>query len=171
MVDGISVAGVDPGAKGAIALIYPDDGWLRIIDMPTYEVTRTKKKTLIDGGSICDFLRAGQPVHLFNEEVASSPQMGVASAFSFGMNYGSIKAIASALQIPQSEVRPQVWKKELRVPKDKKEATGRAKELFPRATSQFTRPDRAEAALICLYGVLQLGHTIRKFIVPYPEGA
>jgi hypothetical protein len=165
----LAVAGCDPGSKGAIALIYPDDGWLRVIDMPTYEVTRTKTKTVIDEGAICRFLKAGAPVHLYLEEVASSPQMGVASAFTFGINYGTIKALATALEIPRSEVRPQVWKKDLRVPRDKKEATGRARELFPGAATLFTRPDRAEASLICLYGLLHLGHSIRKRLEPFPE--
>ena len=165
----LSIAGCDPGAKGALALIYPDDGWLRVIDMPTYEVTRTKTKTIIDEGTIARFLKSGEPLHLYLEEVASSPQMGVASAFTFGVNYGTIKGITTTLGISRSEVRPQVWKKDLRVPRDKKEATGRARELFPGASSLFTRPDRAEASLICLYGVLHLGHAIKKRLEPFPE--
>lgn len=169
MSDHVCIAGCDPGAKGAIALLYPERGMLRVIDMPTYEITRTKTRTLMDEGAIADFLKDGMPIHLYLEEVFASPQMGVTSAFTFGVNYGTVKGVCTGLSIPRSEVRPQVWKKGLNVPKDKKEATARAKQLFPACTTLFSRPDRAEASLIALYGMLHLGFKLTSRVIPYAE--
>ena len=46
------------------------------------------------------------------EDVSSSPQMGVKSAFSFGGNYKSILMALKCFNIPFSTIRPQKWKTE-----------------------------------------------------------
>ena len=47
------------------------------------------------------------------EQVHSSPQMGVRSAFSFGENYGTWKTLCHLAGAKVLLVRPQVWQKSL----------------------------------------------------------
>jgi hypothetical protein len=54
------------------------------------------------------------------EHVWSSPQMGVASSFTFGFGYGGLRMALTALRVPFSPVRPQVWQNALGIPPKKK---------------------------------------------------
>lgn len=75
------------------------------------------------------------------EKVASSPQMGVKSAFTFGASYGAVRAFLVAAGVPFEEVSPGVWQKAMGVPKrdssdigaaaQKNRTKARAGELFP----------------------------------------
>lgn len=156
------VVGIDPGNDGALAFLDTEAATIRIVDMPIYEweTTRTRKK--IDGYSIVAELNK-QPIHhILMEEVWSSPQMGVVSAFSFGNGRGIIEGVAAGLQIPMSQVKPAKWKKDMKVPADKKAAVQRATQLIPDAGPSFRGPrggiidGRAEAALLAFYCCLDL---------------
>ena len=46
------------------------------------------------------------------EDVSSSPQMGVKSAFTFGRGFGFIQGVLRSYGIPFELVKPQKWKKE-----------------------------------------------------------
>ena len=99
------------------------------------------------------------------EDVSSSPQMGVKSAFSFGENFGFIKGVLRANAIPHELVRPIKWKKAFScqlgkdaTTKEKKEKDYTvAKMLFPdvdfRRTPKCKTPwyDAADALLIAEY--------------------
>ena len=67
------------------------------------------------------------------EKVASTPQMGVCSAFTFGRSYGFLRGILIGLNIAFEEVSPQKWQKELncRTKGDKNISKARAQQLFP----------------------------------------
>lgn len=104
--------GIDPGAKGAIA----------ICGDCKHHVFRLGAKT--DDGTPPDtafalYLRAlhestGQPVVAYLEEVggfiAGRPAPGSAM-FNFGTGYGRIQGAFEALSLPYRLVRPQVWQK------------------------------------------------------------
>lgn len=161
------IVGIDPGNAGAIAFLDPDARTLRVVDMPIYEWTTTKTRKKIDGYSIVAEMNS-QPVnHIYMEEVWSSPQMGVVSAFSFGNGRGIIEGLAAGLQIPMTQVKPAKWKKDLKVPADKKFAVQRATQLIPSAGTLFRGPrggildGRAEAALLAFYGCLDLNLPIK----------
>ena len=140
--------GIDPGANGGIAWIdyngkacvekIPDtlqDLWELICDITSYP------KSSIDGRSYKAYI----------EQVASSPQMGVVSAFSFGRGYGNLEMALTAAGIPFERVRPQVWQKALgcMTKGDKNVSKRRAQELFPdRKVTHAT----ADALLIAYYG-------------------
>ncbi len=162
------VEGTDPGAKGAIAFLYPDDGLLAIYDLPIAAVTgSTRVFHDVDSVALADLLRQHDPVHGYLEKVHAFPGEGAVGSFSFGDNFGSIKGVHAGVGIPLTRVAPETWKKNLRVPKDKKQAVARARELFPACSLLFTRPDRAEAALIGLYGALNLGHAPKRKFIPF----
>ena len=143
--------GIDPGANGGIAWIdyngkacvekIPDtlqDLWELLCDITSYP------KSSIDGRSYKAYI----------EQVASSPQMGVVSAFSFGRGYGNLEMALTAAGIPFERVRPQVWQKALgcMTKGDKNVSKRRAQELFPdRKVTHAT----ADALLIAYYGTKQ----------------
>ena len=146
-----TIIGVDPGANGGIAWIdyngkacvekMPDslqDLWELICDITSYP------KSSIDGRSYKAYI----------EQVASSPQMGVVSAFSFGRGYGNLEMALTAAGIPFERVRPQVWQKALScmTKGDKNVSKRKAQELFPdRKVTHAT----ADALLIAHYGTKQ----------------
>jgi hypothetical protein len=88
------------------------------------------------------------------EQVHSSPQMGVKSAFTFGNGFGHLEMALTAAGIPFTRIRPQVWQKELGcLTKGDKNVTKRkAQELFP---SLKVTHATADALLIAKYGTKQ----------------
>lgn len=138
---------------------------MRIVDMPTFEFTTTKNRIKIDPFGVVREMQAQPLANLYIEEVNASPQMGVVSAFSFGEGKGVLLGVAAAMGVPTTLVKPTQWKKQMRVPADKRAAVQRASQLFPAVASLFKGPrggvfdGRAEAALIALYGAMELGRS------------
>jgi hypothetical protein len=143
--------GVDPGANGAIAWIdergkscvekMPDtlqDLWELIRDITNFP------RSAIDGRRYKAYI----------EQVSSSPQMGVVSAFSFGRGYGNLEMALTAAGIPFERVRPQVWQKAMgcMTKGDKNISKAKAQELFP---DKKIIHATADALLIALYGTRQ----------------
>src|SRR6266700_4929224 len=170
------ICGIDPGLDGALAFI--DSASLRIvamIGMPTLTLGKSKgtKREISARSLVVEIERElDQPMPLsvdqvFIERVASSPQMGVTSAFQFGRGYGIIEGVLAALEWPVEYVSPRVWKTALHVPAQKDDARARACQLLPRDAELWTprrkvmdqkqASGRAEAALIALYGVRVMG--------------
>src|SRR6266702_3361153 len=97
------ICGIDPGLDGALAFI--DSASLRIvamIGMPTLILGKSKgtKREISARSLVVEIERElDQPVvyQVFLERVASSPQMGVTSAFQFGRGYGIIEGVLAAL--------------------------------------------------------------------------
>ena len=100
------------------------------------------------------------------------PHDAPAYAFAFGMAYGSVLGALGALGIPRSKTRPVEWKKAMRAPAEKKQSVARARELMPACSRLFAGPRGgirdgvAEAAMIALFGALNLGHRPRGAILP-----
>jgi hypothetical protein len=114
--------GIDPGCNGGIAWIT--DGKACAEKMPD---------TLQDLWElICDIKSIGG-CNAVIEQVHSSPQMGVKSAFTFGNGFGHLEMALTAAAIPFERVRPQVWQKALGclTKGDKNITKRRAQELFP----------------------------------------
>jgi len=160
-----TIVGIDPGNKGALAFLDPEESKMWIVDMATFTYETTRRMTKVDAYATSRVLQATPVSHIYLEEVAASPQMGVSSAFSFGEGYGILKGVTAALDIPLSTVKPQMWKKQLRVQSDKRMAVQRASQLFPLIAHKFKGPKggildgRAEAALLAFYGSMELGRT------------
>lgn len=158
-----TILGIDPGNNGALAFLDVNDNTIRLVDMPTFEFETTKVRVKIDEHSIVAEMQQYDLHHIYMEEVFSSPQMGVTSSFNFGEGKGKIEGIAAALRIPMTQVKPARWKKDMRVPADKRAAVQRASQLIPGAAPYFKGPrgglldGRAEAAILALYGALELG--------------
>lgn len=144
--------GIDPGAKGAIALIEGES--LIIRDMPTVKVGK-KAKDRVDPAALALILREFNPDHVWVELVHSMPKNGAASSFAFGEASGYAKGIPLALGFPVTLVGPAQWKAAMRCPADKNATRARASQLLPRHAALWPlvkHDGRAEAALIALYG-------------------
>lgn len=147
--------GIDPGLDGAIGVLRDDDT-LAVHDIPTLKVGSAGKR-VVDHAALATLLdtihRDGCPALAVVEAVASSPQQGVASAFSFGQCYGTIVGALAAHFVPIRMVTPPSWKRALRIAagSNKDVSRRRASEIFPRSAHLWPlvkHDGRAEAALI-----------------------
>jgi hypothetical protein len=163
--------GVDVGIHGAVAALdVGADGFvgLSVHDMPILrsKTAKAKGKATMDTASIVrlfDQLHAvrlldGADVRATLEMVAAMPGQGVSAMFSFGRALGTIETALAASRIPCDPVRPNVWKRALRVPAAKDGSVLRADQLFPssahlwRGSRGGLLDGRAEAVLLAYYG-------------------
>jgi crossover junction endodeoxyribonuclease RuvC len=155
------IAGIDPGLSGGLFLLdpgHPSSG--EAFDLPVHLLTRGgKKKREVDIQGLLGML--SRPLtHAFVELAGAMPGQGVSGVFAFGKCFGVILGVLAAREIPITLVPPAQWKRALAVPKAKDGARARASQLFPAAAHQWRlakHDGRAEAALIALYGLRQLG--------------
>lgn len=133
--------GLDPGVGGGIAILEEDGTIVDVCRMPQNET------------DLCNVLRpfAGTDARATLERVSASPQMGVVSAFTFGVGFGRLKMALTAAAIPYDLVHPLVWQKALgcRTHGDKNISKARAQELFPRLVVNHAI---ADALLLAYYG-------------------
>ena len=164
----MTVLGIDPGLNGALALYVSPNSLshanLLVWDMPTQQVTVNKsKRRRVDLHALLgllDEIDMYGVTRCYVEQV--SGMAGQGSGFDFGFAVGALHMALAAKGFQFELLTPGKWKKDLKVPKDKGEAVVRAKELFPGHHALFhdytastrgkARPDRAEAAMIALWG-------------------
>lgn len=152
------VMGIDPGNKGAVAILTAAGELVEVWDMPTLEVKVGKAtKTRISAQLLAHELRNWDNVlRCHMEAVSSSPQMGVSSAFAFGEGFGVVKGVLAALQIPLVLVPPAKWKRDMGLNQSKDGSRALAIAKWPRHAGEFKlvkHDGRAEASLIALWGV------------------
>jgi hypothetical protein len=141
----MNIIGIDPGKGGGIA-------WFDDRGRPCVEAMPDTLKDLADFmRDIRDSFEEPGTVKAYLEQVASSPQMGVVSAFTFGNGFGHLEMGLVAHGIPFERVRPQVWQKAMGCLSkgDKNITKRRAQELFP--DCKVTHKT-ADALLIAEYG-------------------
>ena len=163
--------GIDPGHKGALALVDGSTGALvDVRRMPIWKrkLASGKIRALEDPAKIAYILREWNADVYYLEDV-NAFGMGATSAFSFGRGVGVILGAVGGVsgKVP-TLVSPQVWKGSmgLLLPKKphvsekqhkvalKQLAIARAKKLFPARADEMDHDGCAEAALIATYGVL-----------------
>jgi len=141
------IIGIDPGKSGGIA--WHDGEEICVEKMPD---------TLQDLWELMDHIVYHTPpiyrsteCKAYIEQVHSSPQMGVKSAFTFGQGFGHLEMALTAAGIPFERVRPQAWQKAMQclTKGDKNVSKRRAQELFPHLKITHAT---ADATLICEYG-------------------
>lgn len=135
--------GIDPGKKGAMAILT--DTTIRIVPFDEEEYCCT-----------LHFLQ-NEECRCCLEHVSAMPGQGVTSMFSFGENFGFIQGVLKAYNVPYELVRPQKWKKEYSITADKNSSVNVCKRLFPQVslkrTERCTKDDDgiAEAILMAEY--------------------
>lgn len=142
------IVGIDPGATGAVAILDGNNGdLLTVADMPYLDgsVSAPLLAKLVELGTGDDDAEA------IVERAQAMPRQGVSSSFRYGVGYGVILGVLGALEVATMTVRPQAWKRALRLSTDKAASRRRAIELWPGRAELFARAKddgRAEAALI-----------------------
>jgi Holliday junction resolvasome RuvABC endonuclease subunit len=144
----MTTIGIDPGVNGGIAWIT--DGKPCVEKMPDTLQDLWELLENIAINAQLDNLK----IHAYLEQVSSSPQMGVKSAFTFGNGFGHLEMALTAAGIPFERVRPQVWQKALgcMTKGDKNITKRKAQEMFPGIKVTHAT---ADALLIAHYGTLQ----------------
>lgn len=158
------ICAADPGKSGALTIIDVEKLTVSIFDMPVVPIGNGKRSE-VDAHSLYEFLDNFNPTHFVMEDVWSNPNDGHVGAFSFGDSLGTLKGVFAAYSRELIRVRPQVWKKTMRVTADKDTSIARAKELLPCTTPVLTlkkHDGRAESALIALFGAFSLGVRLSK---------
>ena len=138
------ILGIDPGRRGALALLDTDSLRVTCHDMPG--------DTSALHALICELplvkLCALEQLH-------AGPQMSRTTIAAMFEAYGALKGALAWRSIPVFSTRPSQWKPALSVPADKSAARRRASEFFPDDADQWRlakHDGRAEAALIAWYG-------------------
>lgn len=134
--------GIDPGEKGAMAIIFPDNVVIIPFDIDGY-------RNALDG--IQGF---SQNCRCCLERVNAMPKQGVVSMFNFGKNFGFIQGLLMAYSIPYELITPQKWKKEFQITGDKNSSIAVCKRLFPdvdlRRTERCRKDDDGNAEALLL---------------------
>ena len=134
--------GIDPGKKGAYAVVDASGKVIALQDLPVDDK---------------DFVRDIVANDRFNfyvaiEDVYGYPGMSVVAVTTFMKLAGKAELLAQSLAGSNEVkfVRPQTWKKHYGLDKDKNKSVELAKKLFPEIEDKLlkTKDGRAEALLI-----------------------
>lgn len=159
----VSVIGIDPGKTGAIARYSDERDSLEVVDIPTFELLKGKKKvTRIDPVALAFRLQQlsarGADLIVLEQPMAMPGQNSV-SVFDIGRSFGMLEGIIGSMMIRCEIAHPAAWKRAMKCPAAKDGALARATQLLPQHAQLWPlkkHADRAEAALLALYGVEHL---------------
>lgn len=138
--------GIDPGAKGAMAVLTERHPPMLFAYQPEVYILTLKTLRQEDDDCICCI-----------EAVHSITGQGIASSFKFGQTYGWLLGIQDAIGIPYQPITPQKWKKEFGLTSDKAQSVEVCKRLYPGVNLLRTERSRkeddgmAEALLMATY--------------------
>lgn len=124
---------IDPGKGGAIAYEIPSIG----LKVDSFKVDKDGKFDEVDLSAKLRVLQqlaisANMTPICTLEHVHAMKDNGVTSSFNFGMNFGFIKGVLTALQMECHLVSPQTWKRKLGLLKTEKKVSHiYAKAAFP----------------------------------------
>lgn len=166
--------GVDPGSKGAIATLDPVEFTLRVSSIPTRKFKRKSGRlvTQVNPMELYRLVLVHAPGKAILEEVGTRPDEGAVSAFSFGQTFGTIRTTLELAEVPLELVTPATWKRLTKTPADKDGAVAWADRLFPQCKALWRGPrgglqhDRAEAAIMALYGLTLTGAALTRPFTP-----
>jgi len=136
----MKVIGIDPGAKGALAVIDLNELSVDVHDLPA---TIRGRHDLIAGLP---------PIRVAGiEKPFCGPQMGRRTLATMYQNYGVLLGALAWRDIPAHEVPPKTWKGAMNLDRGKLASVEKAHQLFPAQADQIKRHDHAEAVLIAHY--------------------
>jgi crossover junction endodeoxyribonuclease RuvC len=148
--------GVDVGMSGAIAGVDHTGEFVFAEEMPVFAEGKT---TAVDAVAVSQLLSDKGPLLAAVEKVGAMPNQGVVSMFNFGKSYGTVLGVLGAMQIPITDVTPQLWKKHYGlIGKDKDAGRGVAIKLFPKA-SLARKKDHGKADALLIARWLLESHT------------
>jgi len=146
------ILGIDPGFKGAAALV--SDSYLKVIDLP---LTKDYSgRPLICARAFSKFIEHYEPFIKLAviEDVGVMPKNGAVGMFRFGYGAGLLFGVMRAHKIEVLKIRPSVWKPAIGLSRNKSESLSMAKSLWPDYKEFFRlkkHDGRAEAALLAKF--------------------
>lgn len=170
------IIGIDPGAKGGVAILDNMGKLIDAVPMPKgVEFYRYLKFNQRDDCFI--YIEKAQPHREKKDRYGKTvSKEGIMSTFTNGFNYGKlisaleIYQISYGLSVSIFEVYPISWKSAFNLTKDKKESMRLCEFIFPESKQYIYGKNGgaldgiAEAILIAHYGHLEMSHKIdRKF--------
>lgn len=133
--------GIDPGQTGGWALIDSTDNSATAYRFESHKVFYKSIPNV-------------KQIFCCLEDVHSSPQQGVVSAFSFGDNFGGWKAALTVLEIQYKLVAPQLWQRLILgkfSPGDSKITAARyAQKKWPELNLRTTQIDSGRVDALCI---------------------
>ncbi len=152
---GQTYIGIDPGFKGAVAVLRPDDVAV-VYDPPILMVGKKRDHDIQGMVAILEPWSREPNVHVAIEKVHSMPQQGVASVFTFGKGYGIWLGVLATLGLPYELVTPQKWQGVMMdgMQRGKDAARAKAMQLYPKLHDKLKRKSddgRADALLIATW--------------------
>lgn len=163
--------GIDLGLSGAISILR-EDGSIKVIDIPTREVSfmkndKPKIRREIEEPELLKILFAELTnetgtIHICMERVSSRPKEGTTSAFRFGEVTGTVKTavvalkVLSGLDVKWYKVFPSVWKRTFDlIGTDKTASLELARTKYPALAKTFLKRkkdhNRGDAILLAEY--------------------
>jgi hypothetical protein len=104
-----TILGIDPGAHGAIALLYENGDLLDLVDMPS--MPEANGRTATNAPLLAGILARTHARIAFCEFVGARPTDAKVAAFAFGRARGVIEGCAGALGLPIVFLTPPTWKR------------------------------------------------------------
>lgn len=153
----MTVAGIDPGKTGALALLHAD-GSVNFHDVPMIKLRGKEKPAWSEWvNDWSSALRWADVDMIVIEDVSARPGQGVTSMFTFGRTLGFVHGIvATVCNCPIHFVTPSVWKAKLGLLNSGKGASREiCRTLYPSTAPKVARvkdDGRAEAVLLAHYG-------------------
>jgi len=142
--------GVDPGISPALSALNEKCELLWMKDVPCIQ---TGTKNVINGQDLKDALLGAD--HVFIEKAQTMPGQGIASSGNYMKSAGIIEGICIGLGIPYTLIPPVTWKKKMMfgMEKGKEASLLKVQQLYPNSVKLIKDNHKAEALLICLYGI------------------
>ena len=140
------ILGIDPGKSGGLAVIWPCGAEVHKMPDTERDLWDCIRELVPNGG------------RAYIEKVHAMPGQGVTSMFSFGQNYGMLRAFLVAHGIPFETVTPAKWQREFALPSLKAAGSPSAKKNAHKARAQELFPSLrithavADALLIAEWG-------------------
>ena len=149
------VAGIDPGAGGALALLDQRGELLELQDMPVIEVNG--KRRVVAAG-LREIISTWRPTIAIVERVISISKQSATGALNFGYSAGIVEGVLTGMDVPLTLAYPVTWKRAMGVSGDKGGCRLAASRMWPQWHRSFARvkdDGRSEAALLAAYQVMQ----------------
>lgn len=157
-----TVIGVDPGLKGGITFLTVDGGnhAADCYDMPIRDDGE------IDTEHIFKMIGIADVVYI--EQAQAMPKQGVVGVFTYGYGFGKVVAAFELHKMKIKFVRPAVWKKKMKLGRDKSSSVSLAEKLLPGHVFKTKRgrmlDGQAESALIAIYGMMEEVGNVQKTV-------
>ncbi len=152
--------GIDPGLTGAVAVLAADGTLQGLYDTATLAISKSKGvHYTYDIPGMVQILAplACMGAHVTIEQSQPMPGQGVTSMFTTGLGYGLWLGVLTGLKLPYTPVPASMWKKALRLSKDKEQCRARAIQLFPEADLRRKRDHGRSEALLIAHWSMQRG--------------